>query len=156
KMTLELAGSGNKVSLSVAKSAATRGEWEAAAAAYARVFAGQPPNDGHVGFEYACVLVLSGDQEGYRKLCDELLERSGQRDVRPYHVARACTLVPDSVKDPALPGKLAATELEQNKWAVWSLTEQGGLAYRAGRYDDAAALLERSLKADSRPTYAVL
>jgi serine/threonine protein kinase len=156
KMTLELAGSGNKVSLSAAQSAASRREWEAAAAGYARLFGGQPLNDGHVGFEYACVLMLSGDQAGYHKLCDELLERSGKPGVRPYHVARACTLVPDSVKDPALPGKLAATELEQNKWAVWSLTEQGGLAYRPGRYDDAAALLERSLKADSRPAYAVL
>src|SRR5262249_42187614 len=70
--------------------------------------------------------------------------------------SRACTLAPDSAKDPALPGRQAADELMQNKGAFWSLTEQGALAYRAGRHDEAAALLEQSLKADDKPGRAVL
>jgi serine/threonine-protein kinase len=135
---------------------AARGDWNAAAASCARHFAGQPLNDGEHGFEYAAVLLLSGDREGYRKICAELLERSGQPGVRPYHVARACTLWADSVKDPALPAKAAAEELQQNKQAFWSLTEQGALAYRFGHYDDAATLLEQSLKADDKPARAVL
>jgi hypothetical protein len=116
----------------------------------------QPLADGELGFEYAAVLLLSGDQAGYRKTCAEMLQRSGSPGVRPYHVARACTLAPNSVKDPALPGQRADDELKKNKGAFWSLTEQGALAYRAGRYDEAATLLEQSLKADSKPGRAVV
>jgi tetratricopeptide (TPR) repeat protein len=138
---------------------ACRGDWSTAVAGYAMLLAAQPL-DGELGFEYAAVLLLSGDQTGYRKTCRELLDRSGkgsgQGRVRPYHVARACTLAPDSVKDPALPGKQADAELKQNKGEFWSLTEQGALAYRAGRYDEAATLLEQSLNADSKPGRAVV
>jgi hypothetical protein len=81
------------------------------------------------------VLVLSGDQPCYRKICAEMLERSGQCDIRPYHVARACILAPDSVTDSALPGQRAENEFKQSK-VFWSLTEQGALAYGAGRYDE--------------------
>ncbi len=135
---------------------AAGGDWSAAAADYTRVFAGQPLENGELGFEYAAVLLLSGDQPGYRKVCAELLARSGQRGIRPYHVARACTLAPDSVKDAALPGKQAEGELKRSEGEFWSLTEQGALAYRAGRYDEAATLLEQSLKADSKPGRAVV
>jgi tetratricopeptide (TPR) repeat protein len=85
-----------------------------------------------------------------------MLKRSGRPGIRPYHVARACTLAPDSVKDAALPGRKAGNELRQNRGAFWALTEQGALAYRAGRYDEAATLLEQSLKADSKPGRAVV
>jgi hypothetical protein len=135
---------------------ACKGEWKAAAAAYARVLAGQPVADGELGFEYAAVLLLSGDQAGYRKMCAEMLQRSGSLKVRPYHVARACSLAPDSVEDAGLPAKMAAPELQQHRAEFWSLTEQGALAYRAGRFDEAATLLEQSLKADDKPGRAVL
>jgi hypothetical protein len=100
------------------------------------------------------VLLPSGDQAGYRQTCGEMLQR--KPGVRPYHVARACTLAADSVKDAGLPGKIAAGELRQNRQQFWSLTEQGALAYRAGRYDEAATLLEQSLKADDKPGRAAL
>jgi tetratricopeptide (TPR) repeat protein len=135
---------------------AWKGDWKAAAAGYARVFAVQPVPDGSLGFEYAAVLLLSGDQEGYRKMCAEMLQLGGWPGVRPYHVARACTLAADSVKDAALPGRMAALELRQSQREFWSLTEQGALAYRAGRYDEAATLLEQSLEADAKPGRAVL
>src|SRR5262249_52955837 len=135
---------------------AGHGDWHAAVACYAGLLAAQPLSDGELGFEYAAVLLLSGDQPGYRKLCREMLDRGGQGGVRSYHVARACTLAPDSVKDPALPGQRATDELKQNKGEFWSLTEQGALAYRAGRHDEAATLLEGSLKAANQPGRAVL
>jgi hypothetical protein len=135
---------------------ACKGDWKAAAAAYARVFAVQPVADGELGFEYAAVLLLSGDRAGYRKMCSEMLQRSGSLKVRPYHVARACSLAPDSVEDAGLPAKKAELELQQNGQAFWSLTEQGALAYRAGRYNEAATLLEQSLQANDKPGRAVL
>src|SRR5262249_40368701 len=52
-----------------ARGYAARGNWKAAAAGYKRFFAAQPLEDGELGFEYAAVLLLSGDQAGYRKMC---------------------------------------------------------------------------------------
>jgi formylglycine-generating enzyme required for sulfatase activity len=135
---------------------ASQGDWKAAAAAYARALAALPLEDGELGFEYAAVLLLSGDQAGYRKICEQMLQRSGRRAVRPYHVARACTLAPGSVKDAALAGQASEGELRRHGGEFWSLTEQGALAYRAGRYDEAAALFRRSLEADNRRGRAVL
>jgi tetratricopeptide (TPR) repeat protein len=156
KVTMELTGSGHKLYPTEARRLAARGDWAAAAAEYARIFAAQPLEDGEQGFEYATVLLLSGDQAGHRKFCAEMLERSGQRSVRPYHVARACTLAADSVKDFALPAGKAADELRQHNREFWSLTEQGALAYRAGRLDEAVTLFQKSLQADGKPGRAVL
>ena len=38
----------------------------------------------------------------------------------------------------------------------WSLTEQGALAYRAGRYQEAVPFFKQSVRADSKPGRAVL
>ncbi len=156
KTTLELTRSGSKVHLIEARSSAGRGDWNAAVAAYARYFAVQELEDGEVGFEYATVLLLAGDQPGYRNTCAEMLAHGGKPDIRPYHVARAWTLAPDSGKDTALAGQRADSELKRSGREFWSLTEQGALLYRAGRYDAVATLLQQSLKADSRPDRVVL
>jgi serine/threonine protein kinase/tetratricopeptide (TPR) repeat protein len=145
-----------KVNPVKARGHAARGDWKAAAAEYARFLADQPISDGHQGFEQAAVLLLSGDQAGYRKLCADMLERCTEPDIRPYHAARACTLAADSVKDPALPAKKAEDELNRSAKDYWSLTERGALAYRAGRFDEAATLFEEGLQADIRPGIAVI
>jgi tetratricopeptide (TPR) repeat protein len=71
-------------------------------------------------------------------------------------VARACTLAPDAVSDAPLPGCLAEKELEESGQAFWSLTEQGALAYRAGRFQQAVPFFEQSLRADATSGRAVL
>jgi tetratricopeptide (TPR) repeat protein len=71
-------------------------------------------------------------------------------------VARACTLAPGGVAEPSLPGRLAEKELQGSAKQFWSLTEQGALAYRAGRFQEAVPLFEQSLKADPMPGRAVL
>ena len=43
-----------------------------------------------------------------------------------------------------------------NSAQFWAATQQGALAYRAGRYDEAEALFERSLKTDASPGRAVV
>ena len=70
-------------------------------------------------------------------------------------MARACTLAPHAVADMSLPGRLAEKELQGSR-EFWSLTEQGALAYRAGRFQEAVPLFEQSLKADAKPGRAVL
>jgi tetratricopeptide (TPR) repeat protein len=136
---------------------AARQDWAKAADAYARALKRGPTDDGHFWFEYAALLLLSDDRRGYARACGHMAELRGNgRGPRAYHVARACTLAPDAVADAALPGRLAETELQASAKQFWSLTEQGALAYRAGRYQESASLFEQSLKADATPGRAVV
>jgi hypothetical protein len=75
--------------------------------------------------------------------------------MRPYLVARACTLAPDSVDDWALPSRLSQDELLLSR-AAWSLTEQAALKHRAGNFKQVLGLVDRSLMADGRPGSAVV
>jgi tetratricopeptide (TPR) repeat protein len=136
---------------------AARRAWAQAADCYARVIKGGPTDDGHFWFEYAALLLLSGDRPGYVRACAHMIERCGKDGgLRAYHVARACTLAPDSVADAPLPGRLAEMELQASAQAFWSLTEQGALAYRAGRFQQAVPLFEHSLGAGLKSGRAVL
>ena len=97
-----------------------------------------------------------GGRPGYVKACAHLVDRCGKdKGPRSYHVARACTLAPHAVAHLSLPGRLAEKEL-QGAREFWSLTEQGALAYRAGRFQEAVPLFAQSLKADATPGRAVL
>jgi tetratricopeptide (TPR) repeat protein len=139
------------------KTHATRRDWARAADCYARAIKGGPTDDGHFGFEYAALLLLSGDRPSYVRACANMIERCGKNGgPRSYHVARACTLAPDAASDAPLPGRLAEKELQESARAFWSLTEQGALAYRAGRFQQAVRLFEQSLRADPKSGRAVL
>jgi tetratricopeptide (TPR) repeat protein len=50
---------------------------------------------------------------------------------------------------------LAGKELQGSR-EFWSLTEQDALAYRAGRFQEAAPFFEQSLRANPKPGAAVL
>jgi tetratricopeptide (TPR) repeat protein len=142
----------------LARDHASRREWNKAAACYDRVLNLAPTEAGHFWFEYAAVLLLSGDREGYRKACARMLQHCGETpQLRAYHVARACTLAPGSVADPAALGRLADKELrEENPEEFWSLTERAALLYRAGKFQEAVPLLEKSLEAEPKQGRAVL
>jgi tetratricopeptide (TPR) repeat protein len=136
---------------------AARRDWSRAADCYARAVRSGATVDGHFGFEYAAVLLLSGDRPGYERICDLMVERCGKAsDVRSYHVARTCTLAPDAVPDLSFPARLAEKELQQSATQFWSLTEQGALAFRSDRFEESALLFERSLRADAMPGRAVV
>jgi superkiller protein 3 len=136
---------------------AARREWDQAAACYQRVLGNDATDSGHFWFEYAAVLLLSGDRKGYERACAHMVDRFGKAPgLRAYHVARACTLAPDAVAEPSLPGRLAEKELEGSARQFWSLTEQGALAYRGGQFQEAAELFEQSLRAKAEPGQAVL
>jgi tetratricopeptide (TPR) repeat protein len=137
--------------LEEARAHAGRREWPQAAQAYAQVIDSQVPDWGEVAFEYAAVLLLAGDPLSYKQVCRRLVERSGHPGVRPYHVARACSLAPGSFTPAERPGELAKAELTSNGTAYWSLWLQGALHHRAGRYRDALPLLQKSRDDDSHP-----
>jgi serine/threonine-protein kinase len=135
-----------------------RREWQQAVACYERAQKLFPREDSLVWFEYAAVLLLSGDAAGYRKTCADLVQRCGKTpELRAYLVARACTLAPGAAADAARAGRLAESELKTSSTEAWSLTQQAALQHRAGRLAQALPLLEQSLKAtNSKPGSAVL
>jgi tetratricopeptide (TPR) repeat protein len=132
-------------------------DWSQAADGYARALKRAPTDDGHFWFEYAALSLLSSDRLCYAKACAHMIETCKKAGgPRAYHVARACTLAPDAVAEASLPGRLAEKELQASAREFWALTEQGALAYRAGRFREAVALFEQSLRADATPGRAVV
>lgn len=131
--------------------------WAQAAEGYARALKRGPTDDGHFWFEYAAVSELVGDRSGYAKACAHMIDACGKAGgPRAYHVARACTLAPDAVPDISVPAHLADKELRASAGQFWSLTEQGALAYRAGRFKESVPLFEQSLQANPKPGAAVV
>ncbi len=135
---------------------AARRDWNKAANSYARALELRPTDSSHFWFEYAALLLLSGDRTGYAGACARMVELCSEGNMRAYHAARACTLAPDAGVEASLPRRLAETELENSAGQFWSLTQQGALHYRAGRFPEAVVLFEQSLRTDTRPGSAVL
>jgi serine/threonine-protein kinase len=138
-----------------ARAYAARGEWKKAAGCYAERMKLEPTDDGEVWFEYAAAQLLAGDRAGYRRTCGHMVARCQPAGpMRPYLVARACTLAVGSTEDPRKPLLLSSFELDRGGAEFWALTERGALGFRTG--GGAVAYLERSLAADGRPPRAVL
>src|SRR5262249_18020594 len=57
---------------------AARTDWAKATDCYARALKRGPADEGHFWFEYAAVLLLSGDRPGYVKACAHLVDRCGK------------------------------------------------------------------------------
>jgi serine/threonine-protein kinase len=136
---------------------AASGQWTEAADSYALAFKSRPPNDGHSLFEYAALSLLKGDRSTYTKTCDRMVELFDKSaGVRAYHVARASTLTFATIPDPFPINHIADKELKAAADQYWSMTEQGALAYRAGKFQDAVPFFQRSLAANLKPGVAVV
>jgi serine/threonine-protein kinase len=152
----ELVLGDRELNLARARAHAGRKEWRKAAEFYARYFNDGPSPDGEPWFEYAAVQLLVGNRDGYRKTCRSMLHAGQQRKLRPYLVARACTLASGSVADMALVSQLSTRELNDNAGAFWSLAQQGALCCRTKQYKDALPLLQKSLRAQPKPGAEIL
>lgn len=139
-----------------ARSAAVRREWPIAAMAYPQALEGIYANNVELWFEFAAVSVLADDASGYQKICASMLEQCEQVGLRRFLVARACTLGIVSEQELANASKLALPELDQYANSYWSLTQRAALLCRAGKYEDAIPILERSLQANSQPEQCVI
>jgi len=105
-----------------------------------------------VAFEYAAVLLLTGDRGTYKKVCGQLVERADTAGVRPYHAARACSLAADSFTPAQRPWELAQKEMDFNGGtAYWWDWLQGAVHHRAGRYQEALSFLQKSRDDTSHP-----
>jgi tetratricopeptide (TPR) repeat protein len=125
------------------------GFWPGAADEFARAFKYPCQNQvwqTHMdGFGHAVLRVLAGDAEGHRRFCAELLQRFGQ-STNPLEVAeivRSSTLSADAVPD--WKPVVRMSEKVRPSLALgetWAPVYLAAAYYRAGRYNDACAVLE--------------
>ncbi len=127
---------------------AASGDWPRAARDYAQGFqlgGDALGGDLEVHRQYALVLLAFGEEEAYRSLCSELLNRFGDRDDvnTARMLARIALLAPNDREDAA-----QAAELAERAMADWrSGTESSPVVYRlilghslyhVGRFEEAA------------------
>ena len=94
--------------------------------------------------------MLQGDSDGYRQVCQRVLERfSGSSDPNILHlVARTCALAPGAVPDRAQPVKLAEKALAARPKLGWFLHTLGLAHYRAGQLEQAVSCFKKSMEVD--------
>jgi tetratricopeptide (TPR) repeat protein len=132
---------------------ALQGHWDQAAADYARVIDSCPlpsfPAPSDEAFEYACLLLLSGEEAGYRRFCRRLVERAGPEpdEFLSFVLARSCGVAPDGAADPAQAVAWAEKMIRAGGKQAWYLHTLGLAHYRAGAWEQARQRFEESDKA---------
>jgi len=132
----------------VARVAARLGQWHKSAAAFARALELQPAEQWD-WFQGATVFLHTGDMEGYRHACRELLHRFGQTEAAQTaeNIAKACALAPDVVVELEQLMKLADMALDgaaAGGTRSWYAVTKGLVGYRAGRWMPAIEFILQS------------
>jgi WD40 repeat protein len=113
------------------------------------------------------LLVMSGDVEGYRKHCRDMLEQFGEtkNPIIAERTAKACLLMPDGISDltPVLRlSDLALDGTEKHGYYNYFLMANGLAKYRAGQFDRAIEQSKKCLTPEqpvigwNGPAYLVL
>jgi eukaryotic-like serine/threonine-protein kinase len=120
-------------------------QWDKAAAAYARADWNRPLGDD--AFEQACLFLIRGDIEGYRKFYDRLIQHAGQtRDTfEAFVLARIGGMAPPAAVDPARALEWGKQAVRSAPLVPWYLHALGLAHYRAGQFDLAAERFRQSL-----------
>jgi tetratricopeptide (TPR) repeat protein len=123
------------------------GQWDQAASIYA-LLAEANPDEHWYWYQSAPLCLQTGNAEGYRRACREMLTRFGNTD-KPEIVertAKTCSLAPEGVSDFAPVLKLAdraVTSTEKHRDYRWFVLAKGMAEYRAGHYAAALEWLNR-------------
>jgi serine/threonine protein kinase/WD40 repeat protein len=123
------------------------GHWDEASSIYA-LLAEAHPDDHWFWYRSAPLCLQTGNVEGYRRVCREMLTRFGNTD-KPYiaeRTAKTCSLAPEAVSDLAPVLKLAdqaVTGTEKHSHYRWFVLAKGLAEYRAGHYAAAVDWLNR-------------
>jgi tetratricopeptide (TPR) repeat protein len=122
----------------VGHSHAEQALWEEAAAAMARAIR-RGSRDWLVGGYRASLLALTGDRDGLRALCSEILDTYGRTTDATFAsvLARWCALGPGSAPDPARLVRLAEKAVAAGHREPRPLFHLGLAEYRAGRFEEA-------------------
>jgi tetratricopeptide (TPR) repeat protein/tRNA A-37 threonylcarbamoyl transferase component Bud32 len=126
---------------------ALRDRWSRAAADYARGIEAVALPDTQEYYEYACVLLLVGDDRRYRGLVQALQEQVDKtKEPRlAYELARACIITPEMPADPGRVIRWARLAAESAP-LPWHSHVVGAAYYRAGEYEEALRWLGESLE----------
>jgi serine/threonine protein kinase len=120
---------------------------------------GRPPFEGRSPTETMHKVIselLADDRAGYRRTCAQMIARRQPHGLmRPYLVARACTLAPDATDDPARSLE-ALKQFDGNPTEYWAYTEQAALHARMNQPSKAAWYAESSMVVDGTPGRGVL
>jgi serine/threonine protein kinase/tetratricopeptide (TPR) repeat protein len=121
------------------------GLWKEAAEAWKPLFAEELPSDHWLWTQFARWLLLSGDDEGYRKLRERVLRQAGI--VTDYWLAKSvgevCVLSADPIPDVDNLIALVTKLYEERPKEFWHALNLAYLDYRAGRYEEAEKILKR-------------
>jgi WD40 repeat protein len=121
--------------------------WDEASAAYGRVATRRLPYPDDVAPEYACLLLLTGNHEGYRRWCERLARHPDpeQSGFASFVAARAVAIGPRPPIDPRLPVRWAERAVRENG-APWFRHVLGLVLLRAGDDRRAIEQFEGNLK----------
>ncbi len=127
-----------------------RRQWKEAAADFAHV----AESSGVEGpaFEYAALLLILGDEAGYRKAAARMIEKAGAAPspAEAYTLARTCDVAPKS-PEPARAVAWAEQAVANRPAAGWYLHVLGLALYRNGNAKEAVARLEESERTGWEP-----
>jgi WD40 repeat protein len=131
-----------------AHAAVVLADWQQASQDYARLPTSE--SNPEQACEYGSVLLLQGDQEGYRQLCRRLRQRFGQshNPEELYLLGRLLALAPQQVTEPAEAVALAEKAVAVHPREAWYRHTLAVASYRAGRWAPAAEEAEKSMTDD--------
>jgi eukaryotic-like serine/threonine-protein kinase len=124
------------------------GQWDNASTDLARLERDFPAEP-ELRSEYASVLLLRGDHDGYRKICRRLVQTASQASPNDLvWIARIPALAPNDVVKPALLVQLAQQVVaHQPKDCLYQHIVALAL-YRAGQWDEAVGHCQKSMEFD--------
>jgi tetratricopeptide (TPR) repeat protein len=98
--------------------------------------------------EYASVLLLQGDDKGYREVCRRVLQRFGQSQdpLELYMLARILALAPNDVAEPAQAVQRLEKAVAARPGEACYRHTLAVAQYRAGQFDQAVQGLQKSLQ----------
>jgi WD40 repeat protein len=131
-----------------ARAAVVLADWQQASQDYARLPTSE--SNPEQACEYGSVLLLQGDQDGYRQLCRRLRQRfdQGHNPEELYLLGRLLALAPQEVAAPAAAVEMVAKAVAVHPRQAWYRHTLAVACYRAGRWAPAAEEAEKSMTDD--------
>jgi tetratricopeptide (TPR) repeat protein len=125
------------------------GQWDKAAVDLGKSLKANPEN-AESWCEYASVLLLNGDADGYRQTCRDAIDRFGKTEnpVELYRLARLLALAPNDVAEPDQAVTWVEKAVAVQPKAGWSHHTLAVAHYRAGRFDRAIEACEKSMEVE--------
>jgi tetratricopeptide (TPR) repeat protein len=105
-------------------------------------------DDAHAALIKTQLLLLAGRTEDYRQACEDMLARFSQPDrpLQNYATARASSLAPQAISEPARAVELAERAVSNQPTRPWFRHGLGMAHFRAGQLDEAESCFHESLK----------